>query len=328
MNFPPHHLYLKPQYMPMPIPWHMMKPDATSLFVELGFGRGEYLLTLSKAFPNALIVGFEVSMTSLLKSAYRLQREQRNNVKMLLFDGVLGLAEFFAPNSVDGVYMNFPVPWPKKKHAKRRVVREDFWHVLARVLKVGGYFELMTDVDWYAEEARENAEKTGVFSIKLEKNPSRRVQTKYEQKWLAEGRDIFLVRVVKDKDYADDYERLFIKGADYMPHALIKKPWKELLGDMKSLEGFNYRPAVDKGYGVREVFYRDREILLRSYTIDKGFFQSFYIWIRPEDKEGEDVFLMKLDPLSSPFRTKSLMSLMRHIKDTVGDKFVVRHNLG
>ncbi len=328
MNFPPHHLYIRPQYMPMPIPWHMVEPDAESLIVELGFGRGEYLLTLSKTFPDALIVGFEVSMTSLLKAAYRLQSANKRNVKMLLFDGVLGLSEFFTPNSVDAVYMNFPIPWPKKKHAKRRVVRDDFWRILARVLKIGGYFELMTDVDWYAEEAQKNAEEVGVFSVELKRNPSRRVQTKYEQKWLAEGRDIFLVRVVKDEDYKSDYERLFIKGADYMPHAFIKKPWKELLNDMKSLEGLEIRQSTDKGYGIREVFYRDREILLRSFTIDRGFFQSFYIWIRPEDKEGDDAFLMKLDPLSSPFRTKSLMSLMRHIKDIVGEEFVVRHNLG
>ena len=327
MDFPPHSLYIKPNYMPLPIPWSFIKRDATSLIVELGFGRGEYLLRLSKTYQDALIVGFEVSMTSLLKASYRLKTEGADNVRLILFDGVLGLSEFFAPESIDAVYMNFPVPWPKKKHAKRRVIREDFWHILARVLKKGGFFELMTDVDWYAGEAAENAVITGVFGVYKEKNPKRRVQTKYEEKWLKEGRDIYLVRAVKEKDYKGTHQPLFIKGADYMPHAFIRKIWNDLLRDIKDLE--NTEKTEGKGkYGVREVFVRDREALLRCFTVDDGFFQSFYVWIRPSDKDGEDVFLMKLDPLSSPFRTKSLMALMRYIKDSIGEDFVIRHNLG
>jgi len=327
MDFPPHTLYIKPNYMPLPIPWHFIKRDTTSLIVELGFGRGEYLLRLSKTYKDALIVGFEVSMTSLLKASYRLETEGAENVRLLLFDGVLGLSEFFASESIDAVYMNFPVPWPKKKHAKRRVIREDFWHILARVLKKGGFFELMTDVDWYADEAAENADAVGVFHIYREKNPKRRVQTKYEEKWLKEGRDIYLVRVVKEKDYDGTHQPLFIKGADYMPHAFISKHWDDLLRDIKNLE--NTERVEGKGkYGVREVFVRDREALLRCFTVDEGFFQAFYVWIRPSDKDGDNVFLMKLDPLSSPFRTKSLMALMRYIKDSVGEDFIIRHNLG
>ncbi len=328
MDFPPMDMYIRPQYMPIPIPWHMMKGYGGKLVVELGFGRGEYLLTLSEYFPEALIIGFEVSITSLLKAAYRIQKAERGNVKLLLFDGVIGLSEFFNDSSVDSVYMNFPVPWPKKRHAKRRVIRPQFWNTLARVLRVGGCFELMTDVEWYAYDAKESAEETSNFDVYIERNPIRRVQTKYEEKWLKEGRDIYLLRACKSKAVNISYQRLFVKGADFMPHVVIRRSWESLKGLLKDLEYTEVVVSKDMRFGIREVFAREREVLLRSFTIDKGFFQSFYVWVRPEDKEGQEAFLIKLDPLSSPFRTKSLMALMKFIKDKIGEEFVVRHNLG
>lgn len=328
MDHSPNDIFIRPQYMPLPIPWHMMKPNMNKLIVELGFGRGEYLVTLSKQFPQALIVGFEVSMTSLLKASYRLVSNNITNVKLVLFDGLLGLSEFFEDSSIDRVYINFPVPWPKKKHAKRRIIRDDFWRILARVMKVGGVLELMTDVGWYAKEGCDSANALGVFEVEIEKNPNRRVRTKYEEKWLAMGRDTYLLRVVKREEYEmSDYDRLFIRRGTYMPHIFVRKEWDLLRDDLISLENMDIDNSTEARFGIREVFIRNKEALLRSYTVDKGFFQTFYIWVRPDDDMGSNVFIIKLDPTTLPFRTRSLMNLMRFIKESVGDEFVIRHNL-
>jgi len=328
MDHPPNDIFIRPQYMPLPIPWHMMRPNMKELIVELGFGRGEYLVTLSKQFPQALIVGFEVSMTSLLKASYRLVSNNIKNVKLLLFDGLLGLSEFFENSSIDRLYINFPVPWPKKKHAKRRIIRDDFWHILARVMKLGGILELMTDVEWYAQEGYDRANALGVFEVEIEKNPNRRVKTKYEEKWLSMGRNIYLLRVIKREEYEmNDHDRLFIRGSTYMPHMFIQKDWNLLRDDLISLENVEIESGSGAKFGIREIFVRDKEMLLRSYTVDNGFFQTFYVWVRPEDDMGSDVFIIKLDPATLPFRTRSLMNLMRFIKESIGNEFVIRHNL-
>ena len=315
---------IKPQYYPIPIPWHMM--GGSPLLVEIGFGRGEFLLSLAREYPAGLIVGFEVSMTSLLKACGRLKSEGVRNVKLVLFDAVFGLREFFSPSSVDGVYMNFPVPWPKKKHAKRRIVNPPFWRILANVLKPGGFFDLMTDVEWYALEAAENSKLTGFFEVRVEKNPKRRVQTKYEQKWISEGRDIFRVIAQKISGSTADVERLLVAGGDYMPHAVMKGYFDPVV--LRGLEGSEV--SWQRGtFGVREVYVRERDALLRAYTIDDGFFQSFYVWFRPYSADSDDLYLLKLDPLTSPFRTKSLLALMAFIRDRLASAgfSVLRDNL-
>jgi len=296
------------------------------LLVEIGFGRGEFLVSLAKAYPQGLVVGFEVSMTSLLKACSRLKAENITNVKLVLFDAVFGLREFFGPSSIDTVYMNFPVPWPKKKHAKRRIINPPFWLALANVLKPAGTFELMTDVEWYAQEAAENARLTGFFDVHIERNPNRRVQTKYERKWLDEGRNIFRVVAKRVSAKTPDVERLLLAGGDYMPHAVLEGHFTPSI--LKMLEGVEIK--WERGaFGVREVYVREKDALFRVYTIDKGFFQAFYVWLRPYSPDSNNMYLLKLDPLTSPFRTRSVLAVMSYIRDHLSSNgfTVIRDNL-
>ena len=132
----------------LPIDWKSLSPSG-KIFVEIGFGNGEFLEYLGKTYPDVLIVGIEVSQWCASKGARRALSEGLANVRVMHGDARFLLRHCFAPESVERVFMNFPCPWPKTRHASRRVTVPVFSDLLNYLLLPGGTFELATDVDWY-----------------------------------------------------------------------------------------------------------------------------------------------------------------------------------
>ena len=98
----------------------------------------------SEAYPNANFVGFEVQMGVIYYAAQKIFEGERNNAKVSLFD-IAGIEEIVAPGEVDRFYINFCDPWPKAKHAKRRLTYHTFLDRYARLLKDGGEVHFKTD---------------------------------------------------------------------------------------------------------------------------------------------------------------------------------------
>ena len=93
------------------------------LVVDVGYGRGEFLLELAQRDPHAAFVGIEYSYKRVLKMARRLARTKLENVRLLDCTAERAVAELFADASVSCFWINFPDPWPKKRHHRRRLVR-------------------------------------------------------------------------------------------------------------------------------------------------------------------------------------------------------------
>lgn len=123
-------------------------PTCTALEVDLGCGSGNFLLQLGALHPDRHFVGFELRFKRLVKSAEKLERQERNNV-WLLREGAERFGEYFAPGSIDRVHINFPDPWPRRSQWKKRLFGKDFLVDLERVLKPGGTFRLKTDHSGY-----------------------------------------------------------------------------------------------------------------------------------------------------------------------------------
>ena len=112
------------------------------------------------------------------------------------------MKELFADSSLDKIYMNFPCPWPKKRHAHRRVTAREFTDDLAAVLRPGGVFELVTDDEPYAQEVRTRlSEHAALNFLTHELNPVRPVTTKYERKWMEQGKAIHRLIFAKTRDF-------------------------------------------------------------------------------------------------------------------------------
>lgn len=165
------------------------------MVLEIGFGRGEFLLDLAARAPAVAHVGVEVSWKRVLKMARRLARTELANVRLLQGLAQERVAEAIAPGSLEAVWVNFPDPWPKKRHHGRRLVQGPVVAMLAERLRPGGVLHLATDDVGYAAQidAVLGAEPrlANVFAPArwLAEVPGR-TPTAYEREWRAEGRPL------------------------------------------------------------------------------------------------------------------------------------------
>ena len=133
--------------------------DPQSLFeteqdleIEVGSGKGLFVLSESGRVPDRNFLGNEIARKYCRFAAYRLSQEGRSNAKMLSGDGLRLFREFLPDCCAVAVHVYFPDPWWKSKHRRRRVMRQPLIEDIQRVLKPGGIFHFWTDVEEYFEE--------------------------------------------------------------------------------------------------------------------------------------------------------------------------------
>jgi tRNA (guanine-N7-)-methyltransferase len=173
-------------------------PDVAAplpLVVEIGFGRGEFLLALAAERPDRAFLGVEYSTRRVLKMARRVARAGLANLRLVQARGEDVVRELLPEGSVATFWINFPDPWPKKRHARRRLVQPELVHALALRLAPGGELHVATDDVAYAEQIDaalggepllENVLAPARFASEV---PGRRA-TAYEREWRAEGRPL------------------------------------------------------------------------------------------------------------------------------------------
>jgi tRNA (guanine-N7-)-methyltransferase len=163
-----------------------------ALVVEIGFGRGEFLMGLARAEPDVAFLGVEYSFKRVLKMARRLAASEIRNVRLLEARGEDAVRELLAPGSVRTFWINFPDPWPKKRHHRRRLLQADLVRELALRLAPGGELHVATDHEEYAARidavlAAEPLLENALAERFVREVPGRPV-TAYEAEWRAEGR--------------------------------------------------------------------------------------------------------------------------------------------
>lgn len=114
------------------------------IHLEIGCGKGAFVIGMAKKHPEVQFIAMEKVHDVLMLAAERVVAEQLPNV--LLFRGdAAALVDFFAPGDVDRIYLNFSDPWPKARHAKRRLTSPAFLAQYRRLLGVGGQVHFKTD---------------------------------------------------------------------------------------------------------------------------------------------------------------------------------------
>jgi tRNA (guanine-N7-)-methyltransferase len=124
------------------------------LHVDVGFGDGAFLTELARRDPGRAVVGIELSFKRALKVARRLSRTDLRNVRLLGVDAAWAVREAFEDESVETFWVNFPDPWPKRRHRRRRFVEPAFVAELSRRLMIGGSLHVATDDPAYAAAIR------------------------------------------------------------------------------------------------------------------------------------------------------------------------------
>ncbi|MBW2272020.1 MAG: tRNA (guanosine(46)-N7)-methyltransferase TrmB [Deltaproteobacteria bacterium] len=165
------------------------------LVVEIGFGRGEFLLDLAAKCPETAFVGVEVSFKRVLKMARRLARSDLRNLRLVEGRGESVVQDLLEPGSVHEIWVNFSDPWPKAAHAGRRVIQPDFVKGAALGLAPGGVLHIATDDAPYAEQIdaclRAELLLENLYAPRgwVTEVPGR-LTTAYELEWRAEGRPL------------------------------------------------------------------------------------------------------------------------------------------
>lgn len=185
--------------LPAGVPeWKTVFGREAPLEVDIGFGKGEFLLELSARHPEVDYVGFEYSRKRVWRLRDRLVRLDRRNVRVVFGDAGLLVPLRFGPGTVRAFTINFPDPWPKRRHRKRRLVTRPFGEKLARALAPGGTITLATDFLPYVEQMLE--ELAGIPGLVTEfgrgfaESLPDRVETLYERKFREEGRTNYYLR--------------------------------------------------------------------------------------------------------------------------------------
>ncbi|GAB6189585.1 tRNA (guanosine(46)-N7)-methyltransferase TrmB [Marinitoga arctica] len=291
--------FIKPQYYDIyPLKWNEIFGNKRKIYVEIGFGSGEYMAALAKENPDINFIGFETSLTALYKAQVKFYKNNIKNARVIQGDARLLIRELFPSNSISKLIVNFPCPWPKQRHKERRIFIKSFINTLADVLKKGGTIELATDVDWYAHEVYNNFKDSEFFEeYDIIENFERPIKTKYELKWDKEGRKKYLFIAKKIKDYKINR---ILEGVSELPHKNIKDIDIEKLKDLKD----KYIKENNLSFTVNSIYedlLNDR-YLLRVVSTDDDFMQQYYISIYKKTKD----WLVKLDSTTIPYRTPAV----------------------
>ena len=186
------------------LPYHPERLDWDSVFarkaprvVEIGFGMGVATAEIAQALPEKNFLGIEVHGPGVGNLCQLIEREKIPNLKVVQHDAVEVMENMIAPDSLAGIHLYFPDPWPKKKHHKRRIVQPAFIQLLATRLAPDGYLHCATDWEEYAEHmlAILRAEplliNTSTAPEGFVPRPDYRPLTKFEQRGLRLGHGVW-----------------------------------------------------------------------------------------------------------------------------------------
>ena len=178
------------------------------IHIEIGMGKGQFLLTLAKENPSINYIGIERYSSVLLRALERFDNDEEykdvNNIRFICMDAT-NLPEVFAVGEIDKIYLNFSDPWPKDRHAKRRLTSRQFMARYDIILKPDGQVEFKTDnkdlFDFSLEEIKEADWELPVVTFDLHNDSvlnEGNVMTEYETRFSQMGNPICKLIAVRN----------------------------------------------------------------------------------------------------------------------------------
>ena len=124
--------------------WHDFLGNNNPIHIEVGMGKGRFLMDLARLHPEINYIGIERYTSVLLRAVQKMQEDELPNVHFLCIDAAT-LPDIFDRNEVDRIYLNFSDPWPKDRHARRRLTSSEFLARYDLFLAPAGRIEFKTD---------------------------------------------------------------------------------------------------------------------------------------------------------------------------------------
>ncbi|MEK1374648.1 tRNA (guanosine(46)-N7)-methyltransferase TrmB [Limosilactobacillus fermentum] len=179
--------------------WQERFAKPQPLQVEVGMGKGQFIIGMAKGHPEINFIGLEIESTVAAIALKNALPEQLPNLTLVRGDGA-GLDTYFEDGSIDRLYLNFSDPWPKTRHEKRRLTYKTFLANYQQVVKPGGGLEFKTDNQGLFEYSLTSLNNFGMIFdgvwLNLHESPENEgnVETEYEQRFASLGQPIYKLK--------------------------------------------------------------------------------------------------------------------------------------
>ena len=173
-------------------------PEKSKVIMEIGSGMGEATAQIAKANPQVGYVAVEMHSPGLAALLILINQMELENIKLIREDATYLLANHIPDNSIDGIHLLFPDPWPKNRQHKRRIVQSEFIEMVGKKLKQGGFIHIATDWQPYADWIKLRFDKSDSFSGGVVARPEWRVLSKFEGQGLRKGHQVTDFKYLKN----------------------------------------------------------------------------------------------------------------------------------
>ena len=176
--------------------WHLIFGNENPIHIEIGMGKGQFIMQLAKEHPDINYIGIERYSSVLLRALQKMEIEPLPNIRFLCMDASI-ITEVFDEEEDAKIYLNLSDPWPKERHAKRRLTSRQFFERYDKILAGNGVVEFKTDNDdlfaFSMEEVAEAGWTLDAHTFDLHHDPvlnEGNVMTEYEEKFSSLGHPI------------------------------------------------------------------------------------------------------------------------------------------
>lgn len=177
--------------------WRELFGNDNPVHVEIGMGKGQFIQGMAKQFPEINFIGIEMFESVMVRALEKFIEDPLPNVRLLKVNAKY-LLDYFATNEIERVYLNFSDPWPKARHAKRRLTHANFLKLYEEIIPSDGDL-------WFKSDNRHLFEFSLVslneYGMKFEEvclnlhqdEPDHNIRTEYEQNWSSKGFPIYRI---------------------------------------------------------------------------------------------------------------------------------------
>lgn len=188
--------------------WEEVFGNNNPIYIEVGMGKGRFIMELARLHPENNYIGIERYSSVLLRALQKMEEMELPNIRFMCVDAK-ELGEMFEKGEVSQIYLNFSDPWPKDRHAKRRLTSPEFMKVYQQILAEDGTVEFKTDNKGLFEYSLEAIPEAGwkitekTFDLHNSPMAEGNVMTEYEMKFSSEGQPICKLVAVYPKEKSE-----------------------------------------------------------------------------------------------------------------------------
>lgn len=181
--------------------WQDVFHNNNPIYVEIGMGKGDFILENAKTYPDINFIGIEKYDSIIALAIKKIEKEELANLKLIRMDAK-NILEVFN-HEIDKIFLNFSDPWPKIRHAKRRLTSEVFLNKYDVIFKDNGIIEMKTDNEDLFTYSLVSLNNNGYLIKEISfdlhhSNISNNIMTEYEKKFSKDHKPIYYVKVIKN----------------------------------------------------------------------------------------------------------------------------------